>query len=316
MGPRRLPARLHAPVPLQRLSTVALALILLLLASACAPSDDPEEGGRLDVVASFYPLAEAAERVGGDAVTATNLTPPGVEPHDLELSPEQVDSIATADLVLYVGRGFQPAVEEAVGAVAEGEAVDVLDGLPLVAPSDDGNGSATDPHAWLDPDLMAQIVSTVRTSLAELDPRRSSAFAANASSFAKELAALDRAYRTGLASCDRRLLVTSHAAFAYLAQAYGLEQVAIAGSSPEAEPSAEQIAELAERLRRDGVTTVFTESLVPEDLAETLAAEVGATTALLDPLEGLPQGEIDAGEGYGSVMRENLRALRSGLGCV
>ncbi len=268
--------------------------------------DDAVDGG----------LVEAAERVGGDAVTVTNLTPPGVEPHDLELSPEQVDRIATADLVLYVGRGFQPTVEEAVDAVAEGEAVDVLDGLPLIAPSADGGESATDPHVWLDPNLMAEIVSTVRASLAELDPGRASSFAANASSFAEELATLDRAFRTGLASCDRRLLVTSHAAFAYLAQAYGLEQVAIVGSSPEAEPSAEQLADLAERLRRDGVTTVFSESLVPEDLAETLAAEVGATTAVLDPLEGLPQEEIDAGEDYGSVMRENLRALRGGLGCA
>jgi len=285
-----------------------------LILAACSSSSGPEsDGSSIAVVASFYPLAEAAQRVGGDAVQVDNLTPPGVEPHDFELSPDQIESIASADLVLYMGQGFQPAVEDAVDSIAEGETVDVLSSMLLIEGSE---GEGVDPHVWLSPILMRDLVRTVADSLGAIDPNRAAIFDANARRFEQALTSLDGEYRAGLEDCDRRVLVTSHAAFGYLAQEYDLQQEAIAGLSPEAEPSAEQLAAIAADIRAQGVTTVFTETLVSPKLADTLASEAGATTAVLNPLEGLTQEQVDAGEDYLSVMRSNLEALRTGLGCT
>jgi zinc transport system substrate-binding protein len=226
----------------------------------------------------------------------TNLTSAGAEPHDLELTPRQVEEIIDADVVLYVGEGFQPAVEEAA-AESHGEAVDVLDGLDLR----DG-----DPHVWLDPVLFGDVVERIGVALGdEISPRR----------LHTRLNDLDERYRTGLADCERRELVTAHDAFGYLADRYGLEEIPISGLSPETEPSPQDLEAVADLVRERGVTTVFTETLLSPEIGETVAREAGATTAVLDPLEGLTQDELDRGDDYFTVMEANLAALREGLGC-
>jgi len=295
----------------------ALALGLALLAGACSTNGVGSDDGRIVVVASAYPIAEAAARVGGDLVDVANLTPPGVEPHDLELAPDDLEALLSADVVLFVGGGFQPAVQDAV-AEAEGTVVDVLAGVDTLPLSDDGAGteSGVDPHVWLDPERFATVVGAVADTLAERDPADAETFRANAEAYEAELATLDGELRDGLASCAGRLLVVSHAAFGYLADAYGLEQEAIAGISPEAEPDPARLAELRALVEREGVTTIFTEELVSPKVAETLAAEAGVTTAVLNPLEGLTQAQLDAGQDYGSVMRRNLETLRGALGCA
>ena len=283
----------------------------LLALAACGGGDGASggsggSGGRPRVVAAFYPLAEAAIQVGGDAVDVTNLTPAGTEPHDVELTSGQVDLVEDADVVLYVGGGFQPAIEE----VAERSGgVDVLDGLPIQG------GGDPDPHVWLDPELMIEIVDVVEDTLARARPGNAGSFADNARTYRDELRRLGDDYRAGLERCERRLLVTSHAAYGYLARRYGLRQEALAGLSPESEPSPGRMAALADLVRAEGVTTVFTETLAPPRVAEALAREAGVEVAVLDPLEGLAQDEIDRGASYLSVMRDNLAALRAGLGC-
>lgn len=301
--------------------TVAVVIIVGILASSCASGDGPggsamADGETTSVVTAFYPLQEAAERVGGDRVTVTNLTPAGLEPHDLELTPQAVADIQSADLVFDFGEGFQPAVAEAAEG-AQGTVVDLLAGLPTVAPPDGASepGLGVDPHVWLDPNLYAQLVDEVERSLAQVDPAGASAYRANAARFSAELSDLSSAFEDGLASCDRSVIVMSHAAFGYLAAAYGLTQQSISGLAPDAEPSAERLAELKDLVQRDGVTTVFTEDLVSPKVAETLAAEAGVTTAVLHTLEGLTSDEQAAGADYTSQMRENLQRLRAALGC-
>ena len=260
--------------------------------------------GQRTVVAAFYPLAFAAQQVGGSKVRVENLTPPGAEPHDIELTPGDVASLQKADLVLYLGHGFQPAVEQAV-AGAQGQRVDVLDGISLRRGVGDEAGK-TDPHVWLDPVLYARIVRRVGRVLG--DPARATALA-------RSVLALDREFRAGLAHCKRRDFVTSHAAFGYLAARYRLRQVAITGIDPESEPSAQRLRALVELVRRERVTTVFFERLVSPKLAQTVAREAGAKTAVLDPIEGLTSSEQKAGANYLSLMRQNLAQLRSALGC-
>lgn len=298
----------------------AVAVVVTLLAAACG-SEDPGAGddGRLRVVASFFPLAEAAARVGRDGVDVRNLTPPGVEPHDLELVPDDLAAIQSADVVVYLGGGFQPAVEDAA-ADAEGVVLDVLEGLETRPAEQEGhdeeagheeNEDALDPHVWLDPGLFATVVDEIATALGEADPERREEIEADAETYRGELEALDAEFAKGLASCDRTLLVTSHAAFGYLAAAYGLTQESIAGVEPESEPGPARLAELAELVQREGVTTVFTEELVSPEVAETLASEAGVETAVLSTLESAPE---DGGD-YGSAMRENLETVRRALGC-
>jgi zinc transport system substrate-binding protein len=250
------------------------------------------------VVAGFYPLAFAAEQIRGVEVEVTNLTPAGAEPHDLELTPREVEEILGADLVLYLGEGFQPGVEEAVES-GDVPALDVLDGLDL---------REGDPHVWLDPTLFSQVVDRIAVELGDEG-------ATGARGVATRLDELDQAYEAGLADCERRDLVTTHDAFGYLADRYGLEVIPITGLSPEAEPSPQDLEAVARIVEERGVTTVFTETLLSPELGETVAREAGATTAVLNPLEGLTEDELARGEDYFSVMEANLGALRQGLGC-
>jgi zinc transport system substrate-binding protein len=281
-------------------------LVLPSVLAACGGGTAPGPG--IHVVVSAYPLAFAAERLGGDEVTVTNLTPPGVEPHDLELDAEDLEAIATADVVLLVADGFQPAVEDAAAAEASGTVIDVLEGVPML-PGD--GGSTRDPHVWLDPTRFREVVARVATALEDAGVDTATRSAA----LEADLADLDATMRQDLHGCAGRPLVTTHDAFAYLADAYGLRDEPITGISPEAEPDIARLAALADLIRTEGVTTIFSEPLMPPDVAETLADETGARIATLDPLESLSQALLDTGEDYLTVMRTNARALAEGLGC-
>ena len=281
---------------LRLVPTIAVCLALV----ACAGATAETQGDPVRVVASFYPLAYAAERLGGAQVAVTDLTPPGVEPQDLELSADDLEAIAGADVVIFLGGGFQPAVQDAVGTEATGAVLDVA-----------MSQGSRDPHVWLDPSRYADIVTAIAAVLA----RRDIDVAPAAASLAGDLHDLDASFRRGLAGCAGDLLITNHAAFGYLASAYGLRDEAISGLSPESEPDPAHLADLSAQIRAEGVTTIFTEALVPPDVAQTLAAEAGVAVVVLDPLEGLSRDRIDAGENYLSVMRDDLATLREGLGC-
>ena len=274
---------------------VLLCLLSALAAAGCGGDAEPE------VVAAFYPLAFAAAQVAPQGTTLANLTPAGAEPHDLELTARDVRRIRDASHVVYAGRGFQPALEDALEH-REGPTLDVLDDFVLRRRGHD----VADVHVWLDPVRFAAIARSIAGTLGD---------EAAADDLVRRLAVLDNAFRSGLARCARREFVASHAAFGYLADRYGLEQVALVGLSPEAEPSASDIERLVGEVRATGATTVFFEPLVSPRLAETVAREAGVRTAVLDPLEGLTQAQVEDGDDYFTVMRENLAALRQALGC-
>lgn len=290
-----------------RIILICLAVAAAALVAGCGGSTEGD--GRLEVVAGFYPLAFAAERVGGASVSVTNLTPPGAEPHDVELSARDVERVRSADVVVYLGSGFQPALEEAVDG-ARGEAVDVLRAVGRrhgeEGATDGEDATNVDPHVWLDPVRYAEIVDRVAAALNR---------AAAARAMKRQLRELDGQFRTGLAHCARREIVVSHAAFGYLASRYGLEQITVTGLSPETEPNARALERVIDEVRQRQATTVFVETLVSPRLAETVAREAGARTAVLNPLEGLANEELERGEDYFSVMRANLAALRKGLAC-
>jgi zinc transport system substrate-binding protein len=294
-----------------------LTLGLVLALAGCGGTEDPDDSAdRISVVTSFYPLTFAAERIGGDCVEVTDLTPPGVEPHDLELTPDGVAAVASADLVLYVGGGFQPAVEDALGE-AEGATVDLLQALSTIPNAEEEEDApAVDPHVWLDPIRFATIASEIEGAFDAGGVPASCEVADRASELRDELEAIDVRYQEGLADCALDVFVTSHAAFGYLADAYGLRQEAIAGLEPDTEPNPARLAEIADLVRREGVSVIFTEELVPPDVADTIARETGARTEVLATIEGLTDEERSAGEDYLSLMEGNLDALRGALDCA
>ncbi|MCZ3385393.1 MAG: metal ABC transporter substrate-binding protein [Actinomycetia bacterium] len=300
-----------------RRTTLALTAAAGLLAlTACGAEDaTPAADNGWTVVAAFYPLQFVAEQVGGGLVSVTNLTKPGAEPHDLELAPEDLAALTDADLAIYLG-GFQPAVDDAV-VQSDGEVLEVSDAADLsltyVEAEEREGEEVTDPHFWLDPMRLADVADEVALALSRLDPAAAATFEANAADLRNELGSLDSSFTDGLAECERRQLVTSHTAFGYLADAYDLEQVGLTGLTPDAEPNPQDLAAVTEFVRDNDVQTIFYETLVSPDVAETVAASTGAATEVLDPLEGL--SDTSQGEDYLQIMTSNLENLQAGLPC-
>jgi zinc transport system substrate-binding protein len=288
-------------------------MLSALLLAGCSPTDEART-----VVASFYPLAFAAERVAGRGWNVIDLTPPGTAAHDVELSLEERAAIQEADMVLYLGDiGFQPQVEGAASE-AGGRVVAVTEGIPLALPhgeeeaaQEEHDEATADPHAWLDPTLFAEMVGRVEEGLAAADAGGASEYREAAAGLREELEFLDRTYREGLGDCRSRAMVVSHEAFGYLAGAYGLEQIGLTGLSPEAEPTVERLGEAGAALAEGRATAIFYEA---DDearrIAESVAADHGVPALPLGTLESEPP----SGD-YLSVMEDNLESLQEGLGC-
>ncbi len=288
-----------------------LAGLLALSLAACSTAEDASSATNLTVAAAFYPLEYIAERVGGDDVTVVGLTPPGGEPHDLELSPAGVRSVRDSDIVLYLS-GFQPMVDDAVEAT-DANGFDVADIVPLVNTTGDDTGShvGLDPHFWLDPTLLNLYSEAVADRFSLLDPDNSEAYQANYLALSDDLAAIDALYIESLAQCERDTILVSHEAFGYLTDRYGLTQVGLSGINPDAEPSPARLREVRELAQSVGATTVYVETLVDPSVVEAFAQDAGLTVETLDPIGGL----IDTDDDYLIIMERNLDALRTGLGC-
>ena len=329
----------------------ATALALSACTSTASSGDSSSKDGSLTVMASFYPLKYLAEKVGGEYVSVTSLTPDGAEPHDLELSPKMVDSLSSADAVIYLA-GFQSAVDEAIEQQAPKTVIDVSSAAELVEAGSDANHPAeeeettdetqsgeteahdhdheghdheghdhaghdhhhdmsADPHFWLDPIRMAKAATLVGDKLAEADSAHADTYKANAKALAEELTTLGDTLVTKTSKCQVKTFVTAHTAFGYLADRTGLTQVGISGLDPESSPSPARLAEIGQIAKEQGVTTIFTESLIDPKVAQTLADDLGITTAVLDPIES----QTDASKDYAAVMQANIDALTKANNC-
>lgn len=272
-----------------------------------------DSGGKLTIAASFYPLQYVTERIAGDRATVSSLTPPGAEPHDLELSPRDVASISDADIVIYLG-GFQAAVDDAVDAEAKDSATNVATSANLDLTLAEEGETGTDPHFWLDPQRLAAVSTQIEQRLVKADSAGASVYATNLAKLTADLNTLDGEFRTGLASCANKDLVTSHEAFGYLAARYGLTQVGITGLTPDEEPNPDTLARVTDFVRANKVRTIYYETLISPAIAETVASETGAQTAVLDPIEGIT--DHSQGDDYLAIMRSNLKALKEGQPCT
>lgn len=285
---------------------------LVVLSSACATS---RHADRISVVVALYPLEFLAETVGGDGVSVTNLVATGAEPHDIEVSQRDATALADADVVVIIG-GLQPSVDESLTNVTDALVLDLANELPLrsvdgdvASDSDDHDHEQVDPHFWLDPQLYALGADAVAEALSEIAPRRAESFRAAASALGSELDRLDATMVSHLADCRYSTMVTSHDAFGYLARRVGLRDVGISGISTEGEPSPRDLADIADTVRSTGVTTIYSERLLPADVADAVARETGAVVQVLDPIESRPP------EGYFAAMTMNVSTLRVAQEC-
>ena len=264
----------------------------------------------------MYPLAYLAKAIAGDNADVITLVPPGTEPHDYELTPKQVASLGTAAVVVYQA-GVSAAIDEAIAEAAPSDTVETGGLIQLLPPPVGDDDPATtygyDPHTWLDPANMIVFADAITAAMALADPPHASQYRDADATTKTQLTGLDNEYRDTLVGCQRSTFLTTHAAFGYLAQAYGLTQLAIAGVTPEDEPSPRRLGMLAKQARTLGLTTVFFETLVSPDYANTLAADLDLRTDVLDPIEAVTKSS--RGDDYMAIMRSNLNALRTANGC-
>ncbi|MFE7511332.1 metal ABC transporter substrate-binding protein [Streptomyces sp. NPDC057540] len=304
---------------------VALGIVSLSACSGTSDAADKGSDGKLDVVASFYPMQFLAEQIGGGHVSVDTLTKPGVEPHDLELKPKQIGELGEADVILYL-KGIQPAVDEAIAQARVKNTVDAgtltkleehgaevgHDHAGEEAGHDHASEAGADPHIWLDPVKYAEVAQGVGSALQKADPDHAADYEKNTDALVKKLGDLNTEFETGLKNTATKTFITTHSAFGYLAERYGLEQEGITGIDPESEPSPARIKELQDIAEKDKVSTVFFETLASDKTAKTLAKDTGLRTDVLDPLEGIT--DRSKGDDYLAVMRSNLAALKTALG--
>lgn len=331
-----------------RIVAAMSALTLALGLASCSDSSDDSKGGssgKLKVAASFYPIQWLTQQIGGDHVDVSSVTPAGAEPHDFEIGTKQIAELNKTKALFYV-KGFQPSLDDAVGSLSDVSAVDLTKNVNLVhhegllehdhdhgdkkdgeAKKDDGekghedgkehdhaedhdHDDAADPHFWLDPARMKRAADAIAAELSKKDPGHADAYKKNNEALQKKLDGLDKSFQTGLATCERRSIVTTHTAFGYLADRYKLSQVGLSGIDPESEPSPATLAKVKKYVQENGTTTIFTEELVSGKPAETLAKETKTVTAVLSPLESKPEkGDYEA------AMTGNLTALKKALAC-
>jgi zinc transport system substrate-binding protein len=309
---------------------ISTATMFLLAGAACATDDSEVDSAtteKITVAAAFYPIEEIVRTIGGAQVTVLGMTPPGEGAHDLQLTADQLADLEKVEVVFYLGDGFQPGLEKAIAMLPDSvRTVDLLEKIAVrdVVPQLEGTDGETDgetlesgkdPHVWLDPANMIIMANTVREVLLETIEADAETLNASADAYIADLTSLGADMDKGLADCQSRVIVTSHRAFEYLASRTNLKQVAIAGINPDSEPSVKSLEAIGEFAQENNVSTIFFETLLPADLATTLASEIGAKTDLLDPIEGFSQEDLDNGSNYIVAQRANLERLRLGLEC-
>lgn len=265
---------------------------------------------KITVVTSFYPLYFLTSEIGGDLIEVVNLTPAGVEPHDYDLTSRDMIKIIKSELIVLNGAGLETWISKVKENI-------ILSGVRVLVLSDELNDQkiGNDPHIWLSPVLAAEMGEKIATELIKIDPQNKDYYQSNLTALKTELLNLDSRYKSELENCRRRDFITSHKAFDYMAGEYNLNQVAIAGLSPEEEPSPRRLGEISQLARENEIKYIFFENLVSPKLSQVIANEIGAQTLVLNPIEGLSADDMKKGKNYITEMEANLENLKIALEC-
>lgn len=310
----------------KRVFILTAALAFSVFCVACGTQKQEESGNqKLKVMASFYPMYDFASKIGGDKVDVVNMVPAGTEPHDWEPAATDIKELEEADVFVYNGAGMEHWTADVLESLDNKDlkTVEASKGLELMEgkaheheegeAQEEAEDTNYDPHVWLAP-LNAKVeMENIKNALAEADPENEKYYEDNFKKYAEKFDQLDADYKEGLNSVKSKDVIAAHEAFGYLCKAYGLNQIGIEGLSPDSEPDPARMDEIIQFAKEHQVKTIFFEELVSPKVAETIAAEIGAKTEVLNPLEGLSDEDLKAGEDYFSVMEANLKVLEQAL---
>ncbi len=299
------------------LGVVAIVLLIYILDNRVIKNSISSINGskKLQVTASFYPLYYFATQIGGDKADIRNITPAGAEPHDYEPTAQDIARIENSNMLILNG-GIEAWGDKIKQNLSGKNVLIVVAGEGLLTRKLTENGqTSSDPHVWLDPKVAKIEAGRIAQEFIKIDPASSSFYQNNEKQLDSKLDELDQAYKKGLANCKQKDIITSHAAFGYLGKEYGLNQVSVAGLSPDEEPSAQQLTDVSNFAKQRHIKYIFFESLVSPKLSDTIATEVGAQTLVLDPLEGISDTDMGKGRNYFTVMQDNLKNLQIALEC-
>ena len=327
----------------KKLLSVAAAGTLLL--GGCASNEESgateETSDQLTVYASTFALKSFAEEIGGDRVRVEMVIPPGADPHTYEPTSKQMTDIAEADLFLTVGHDLEPYVEsmekslanENVTFVKTAEDVTLLSAEDTVHvhgedehgheeddhaeeeaghSEDDGhNHGQYDPHVWLDPMNAISMAEAVEAAFSEQAPDYKDEFADRLSAFKEEADTLDAELKAAVDGGSKSELLVTHAAYGYLAERYGFDQLPITGLTPSEEPSQQALKRVIEEAQLHDLTHIAFEDTVTPKVAKVVQNEIGAETVTIYNLESVTKEQMD--KSYFDLMRENVKALETAL---
>jgi len=303
--------------------SIVLFAIIIIVALLNFGQKEENNSPKIKVVTSFYPLYFFTSEIARDRAEVSNLIPSGAEPHGYEPTARDMAQIESSNLLVLNGGGLEGWGEniksnlnkDKIKVVVAGEGLTTKTMEEEEHAEEGHHHDSIDPHIWLSPILASQMVDKIEFGLSEVDPNNSSYYKSNAEILKNKLSVLDKEFKEGLATCGDKNIITSHAAFAYLASAYELNQIPIAGLSTEEEPSSKEMAEIVKFSKANNVKYIFFESLISPKLSETIAKEIGAQTLSLNPIGGLTEDEINSGKNYFTEMKSNLANLKIALQC-
>lgn len=317
---------------MKKINSLLLAILVLALLVGCNRdnttgadlAEDHKE--KISVYTSFYPMYDFASKIGEDKVDLVNMIPAGTDPHDWEPTPSDIIGLEEADVFIYNGAGLEHWTEDILESLQNEDliVVEASQGMSLIEGSHDHHDhdhdhshhyhqEGFDPHVWLNPLYAKMEMENIKDALVKADPDNKKFYEVNYEKYAAEFDKLDLEFKETLEPLPNKDIVVSHQAFGYLTEAYGLNQVPVDGLSPESEPSMARVAEIIEFSKDKNLKVIFFEEMASPKVAETIAKAVNAKTGVLNTLESLSHEQIEAGEDYFSIMRQNLEALEEAL---
>lgn len=306
----------------------ALILTVSILLMACSnggTSQVKREEDKLNVYSSFYPMYDFAKKIGKDKINIKNLIPAGTEPHDWEPTPKDLVNIGDSDVFIYSGAGMESWIDKVsenvknddMDMVEASKGIDLLDSEEKESSknksSDEHEHGEYDPHVWLDPENAKIQMKNIKDAFSKADPKNKDFYEKNYEENVVKLDSLDQKFKDEIGKTKNKDIVVAHEAFGYLCNAYGINQIAIEGLSPDSEPDAARMVEITNFAKKNNIKYIFFEELVSSKVSNTLAKEVGAKTEVLNPLEGLTDKQIKDGEDYFSIMEKNLKSILKAL---
>lgn len=302
---------------MKKILYLILTIIILLFFSSCEVknSNNFKQEKKINVCTSFYCMYDFANKIGKDKINIKNLVPSGIEPHDYEPSPSDIATLEKADILIYNGAGMEGWIDKVLSSLNNKKliVVETSRGLKLLKNKDEDIDLKYDPHVWLNPQNAKKQMEIIKEAFILKDPENKAYYEKNYEEYAKKIDELDKEYKDAVSNFKSKDIIVSHSAFGYLCDAYGLNQIAIEGLLADTEPTPSKMAQIVRLAKEKNVKYIFFEELISPKVAQTIAKEVNAKTAVLNPLEGLSDEDIKSNKDYFSIMRENLKVLKEAL---